>query len=110
MSKESYDSDMKLMDKKLKQGKISEAKYALEKLKLEDEQAAKENEIEKQKANKQNEIELKLFRVQQAQDAAYAAIATALAIMQTIADGDGFFSYALIPVVTALGDAKIAAM
>ena len=110
MSKESYDSDMKLLDKKLKQGKISEAKYALEKLKLEDEKEAKENAIEKQKANKQYEIELKLFRVQQAQDAASAAIATALAIMQTLAAGAGFFSSPLIPVVTALGAAQIAAI
>lgn len=84
-AQKSYKSQSKELDSKLKNNSISEAKHRLEQLKLADKKAEKEEQIEKDKANALYEIEVKQFRVNQAQDATSAIIATALAIMQAYA-------------------------
>lgn len=109
-AQKSYKSQSKELDSKLKNNSISEAKHRLEQLKLADKKAEKEEQIEKDKANALYEIEVKQFRVNQAQDATSAIIATALAIMQAYAQMGPAAGSVFAGIVGTLGAVQVASI
>lgn len=103
-----YNNRLEALNKSLQQGEITEARYRIEQIKAQDEQADKEKEIERQKANQLYSIEMKQFRMEKAADLAKAGINIALGI--TAALSTGLPGIVVVPVISALGAAQIAAI
>lgn len=96
-AQESYDRQSRALKASLEDREISEAKYKLEQMKLDDKKAQEDKQREKDKANALYDIELKQFRVNQAKDAVMAGIATALAVTQSLPN------FVMAAIVGALG-------
>ena len=106
LSRRTYESQQRELDKSLSNGEISEARYRIEQIKAEDAQAEKEKEIEREKANKMYDIEAKQFRVKKATDIAQALINVALGVTSVLSMG--IVGIALAPVIAALGAVQVA--
>lgn len=104
----SYDRRKSELDKSLAAGEISEARYRIEQIKAEDEQAEKERDIERNKANQMYAIEMKQFRVEKATDLAKAGINIALGITSVLSMG--LVGIALASLIGALGAVQTAAI
>lgn len=107
-AKRSYDEQSSALEQKYKRGEITEARYRLEQLKADREQAKKQKEISKQRAEAEYELSVKMFKAKQAQDIISTIIATSVASMQTLAAGAGFFSSPLAIAVAAMGAVQVA--
>lgn len=89
------------LDTRLNNYEISEARYAIEKIRLDNQKAQQEKDLEKRKANEIYNIEVKQFKTNQKQQLAQAAIGVAQGIIQ---------AWALGPIVGAVMSATIAAV
>lgn len=107
-AQESYDTQSTLLKRKLEKNEISEAKYKLEQMKLDDKKAEEDKEREVAKANALYEIELKQFRLNQANAAIGVVIATALGIAQAWVSPGFPAAIPLVAVLAGLGIAQTA--
>jgi hypothetical protein len=89
---------------------ITETKYRLEQMKLDDKKAKADKQRERDKANTLYAVELKQFNVDKAKSATMAAIATALGIMQGYAQTGPIAGSVFAGIVGALGAVQIAAI
>lgn len=109
-AEESYDEQSKALERSFDKQSISSARYKLEQRKLDDKKAKEDKQRERDKANALYDIQVKQFRVQQAQDAISAVIATALAVMKTFGKSGFPTGIPLAAAMTALGAAQVAAI
>lgn len=108
-AQESYDTQSAMLKRKLEKDQISQARYTLEQMKLDKKKKDTDEKLAKEKAEKLYDIELKQFRVDQAQQAAQAAIAGAVAIVAAWAQGP-IVGAVMSAVVSALTAAQIGAI
>lgn len=109
-AQEAYDRQSRDLQAKLDSNSMSEAKYKLEQMKLDDQKAEADKKREQEKANKLYDLELKQFRVDQAKSAISTAIATSVGIMQAVAALPLTAGMPFTAIVAALGAAQIAAI
>lgn len=110
IQQQALDQEKTALENKLKDQGVSEGKYRIEMFKLQEEQDKKKQELKKKEANELYAIQNKQFRAKQAQDAASAIIATALAVVQAFAQAGPFLGPIMAGIATAVGAAQVAAI
>lgn len=106
-AQDSYDQQSRDLKAALDDKQMSESKYRLEQMKLDDKKAEEDKKRERDKANAMYDLELKQFRVNQAKDALSTIIATSLGIMQGYAQTGPISGSVFAAIVGALGAAQV---